>query len=189
MKSVHALWVDGVPGDHHDHGKVGVDQRQRAVLQLASQDALTFTFQFDDCRDVSFYNVIVRNPDSGCEHVLGDCAPVQVCQLLDFQRPLKTSGVAVPAAKHLKIITQTTTALSVHFRWFLTRVPWQAKTSADISDWPEMTPQSMLMPELKRNIETFSSWASTVFMFPGRSWRPPIISDLIQIFGEYISTH
>ena len=121
---------------------------------------------------------------SGCEHVLGDCAPVQVCQLLDFQRPLKTSGVAVPAAKHLKIIT-----LSVYFSWFLTRVPWQAKTSADISDWPEMTPQSMLMPELKANKETFSSWASTVFMFPGRSWRPPIISDLIQIVGEYISTH
>ena len=88
---------------------------------------------------------------SGCDHVKGDCAPVQVCQLLDFQRPLKTSGVAVPAAKHLKIITQTTTALSVHFRWFLTRVPWPAKTSADISDWPEMTPQSMLMPELKTN--------------------------------------
>ena len=40
LKSVHALWVDGVSGDDHDHGQVGVHQRQGAVLQLPSQDSL-----------------------------------------------------------------------------------------------------------------------------------------------------
>ena len=44
LKSVHALWVDGVPGDDHDHGQVGVHQRQGAVLQLPSQDSLAVMF-------------------------------------------------------------------------------------------------------------------------------------------------
>ena len=87
LKSVHALWVDGVSGDDHDHGQVGVDQCQRAVLQLPGQDALAAIF--DIIWLILFLLVVC----------LG--IPVQVGQLLDFECTLETSGVAVPGSQLL----------------------------------------------------------------------------------------
>ena len=180
MKSVHALWVDGVPGDHHDHGKVGVDQRQRAVLQLASQDALTFTFQFDDCRDVSFYNVIVGM--WACIRWLRTCASMSAPW---FSTPPQDKWRSCTCGKTFKnyytislfqLIPYPRPMTSKDFCWYirLARDDTSINVDAGIKN---------------KQKQTFSSWASTVFMFPGRSWRPPIISDLIQIVGEYISTH
>ena len=65
LQGVHALGVDGVPGDDHDHGHVGVHQGQGSMLQLPSKDALARTGVY-----------------------IFTLAPVEVGELLDFKGSL-----------------------------------------------------------------------------------------------------
>ena len=49
-QSVHKSYmiITKPAGDDHDHGQVGVNQRQGAVLQLPGQDALAAIFDIND---------------------------------------------------------------------------------------------------------------------------------------------
>ena len=104
--------------------------------------------------------------------------------------------------------------ISYHWFFILTRGPWQAKTSAGTSYWLERKPGIIIKlvsvmvhaivqekriwmsnkwliysewPRSRCWLLTLLSWARTVLMLPGRSWRPRIISDLIQTFSPLMS--